>query len=691
MLTNTPHRLIFAVAAACLFFLNSAHANDPQLVPPKLNFVDKNGVSATSRSVSVSIDTVSIGGAMGLSHHVGMYSNSLVRMKKSDWYTPWVADILFTDKYRGMAHYDHGFTVDENFRCPGAITNYDDSCLGNFKRYDRPSFYIMTVQDDESSQQFYVQPTSGGGSLLQNSTLPDGLFKYVPLDASAHRLEPAPGNPTQLIWWQPSGKKVIYNRAGQNAGSTGFLSRIEYPNGFTIRVERASILTNDVNRFNSRTTSVYTNTGFQLKYNYHFKNVPAENVTRTTVQDAMGAPWPATGLWAATNPSEVIALNNRDEICNDSYKQICTKVCPSPLIDGQQCQQPVNTWPNATFELPQGMPNVIFTSPTAHIKVTNAKKGVTLLRSTAVNISNTPNFPQYRPVLAGITYPGATAESVTYTHGGPGMTDEFNRGYSLKEVVAANGIKGETRTVSYDNQWHTVTTSYSDDIVVTLDNTRYGWVGSATNKEGYAVFKNGAYITETSLIDEPKKQYDYDGRNNVKEIRTLNANGTTYASVVATYADTCTNDTFKTCNKPKTIKDNNGNITTYTYHLPSGQVESVTSPSVSGKQAQTRYEYTAKTASASQIANTPIYLKTKESYCINSNFSGVGDGYSRFSGSCAGGDEVVTQYEYEPANLLLTGTIVTADGKSLRTCYSYDQYGNQIGKTLPKALLLSCP
>ncbi len=80
-------------------------------------------------------------------------------------------------------------------------------------------------------------------------------------------------------------------------------------------------------------------------------------------------------------------------------------------------------------------------------------------------------------------------------------------------------------------------------------------------------------------------------------------------------------------------------------------------------------------------------MKTAEKYCINSAPAGNG---------CSGGDEVVTTYEYNHDNLLMTGMTVTeppppaGNGITLRTCFEYDIYGNQIGKTDPKAGLSSC-
>ncbi len=156
--------------------------------------------------------------------------------------------------------------------------------------------------------------------------------------------------------------------------------------------------------------------------------------------------------------------------------------------------------------------------------------------------------------------------------------------------------------------------------------------------------------------------------------------------IEAQYPGNCSPTTRKTCNQAEWIADAKGNRTYYSYHPQSGQVATITSPpDRNGHQAQTRYEYTQLSAryfdnSGTRITGSPIWMKSAEKYCINSNYAG----------SCEAGDEVVTQFEYNHDNLRLTGTTVTADGVTLRTCYQYDRFGNQIGKTTPNANRPTC-
>jgi RHS repeat-associated protein len=56
---------------------------------------------------------------------------------------------------------------------------------------------------------------------------------------------------------------------------------------------------------------------------------------------------------------------------------------------------------------------------------------------------------------------------------------------------------------------------------------------------------------------------------------------------------------------------------------------------------------------------------------------------------------MVTTYEYgsngTANNLRVKGQVVSADGISLRTCFRYDDQGNKISETRPRAVLSSCP
>lgn len=160
------------------------------------------------------------------------------------------------------------------------------------------------------------------------------------------------------------------------------------------------------------------------------------------------------------------------------------------------------------------------------------------------------------------------------------------------------------------------------------------------------------------------------------------------------------------CAKPTSHTDARGNVTNYTYSPVHGGVLTETGPAVdvvsaagtvtAGVRPQTRYDYVQRYAWISNGAGgyvqaaTPVWLLNATSSCRTSAATG------NASAPCAAsGDEVTTSYDYGPNagpnSLLLRGQVVTADGVSLRTCYSYDQRGRRISETQPNANLTSCP
>ena len=148
------------------------------------------------------------------------------------------------------------------------------------------------------------------------------------------------------------------------------------------------------------------------------------------------------------------------------------------------------------------------------------------------------------------------------------------------------------------------------------------------------------------------------------------------------------------CDKPLAIIDPKGLQTDFTYDPAHGGVLTKTSPAdPAGIRPQVRYEYAQRyawvknSAGAYVQSGSPIWLKVRERTCRTTAASGQ---------SCAGGaaDEVITDFDYGPNsgpnNLLLRGIAVTADGQTLRTCYSYDAQGRKISETQPNAGLAVC-
>lgn len=205
----------------------------------------------------------------------------------------------------------------------------------------------------------------------------------------------------------------------------------------------------------------------------------------------------------------------------------------------------------------------------------------------------------------------------------------------------------------------------------------------------------GARLMKVTFPEGNYIEYDYDDRRNVtaQRIYPKPSVGGDVLTTTLTFPATCTN--WKTCNKPTSVTDPEGNTTNYTYSPDHGGVLTITSPpDDNGVRPQTRYEYAQRYAYY-RFANgsygpgpTARWVLVKEEFCRTT--AAVGNG-------CAGGaaDEVVTTYEYGPNsgpnNLWLRGVVVTADGQSLRTCYQYDAMGRRIAETQPKGTGSTCP
>ncbi|HEX8239652.1 MAG TPA: hypothetical protein VF574_07945, partial [Allosphingosinicella sp.] len=157
----------------------------------------------------------------------------------------------------------------------------------------------------------------------------------------------------------------------------------------------------------------------------------------------------------------------------------------------------------------------------------------------------------------------------------------------------------------------------------------------------------------------------------------------------------------KSATKPLTMTDARGNVTRWTYAPEHGGVLTETSPAVppagpgtAPVTPQKRYTYVQRAAQFDNggAAIAPVWLLDRMSFCRTGNPASGGTG-------CALGtaDEVVTSYDYGPVtganNLLLRGQAVTADSKTLRTCYAYDGLGRRISETSPNgtAGYASCP
>ena len=623
--TNKMKKLTFGVAFiaanSLAVFVFASRVEAIEIERPPVQFVDKLGVNMANGQVTNTLNTVSIGGAMGLSHSVSVYANEFNQPDARG----------FGEKYFNRA---------DNVQ----LCTTPSAC---------PPFEVMRVQDWSDSQSFQY----GGSS-------PTG---YTPISDERHSLEVVGA---EFRWTKPDGTVVHFQRPGTGLAATvgGVLTKVVYPNGFTITVAQGS---------------VNTNTGFQLKYQFTGSNPPHNKTEPPNLQAPLYSP-----TWPLKNPQSIVGIN--------AWK----KACPWTTAP---CALGTEIWPTATFEWPAGMPRTMHIG-WSEVKVTDSANRKTTYRFQADDLSKDEfgvEIPPYNlveefsPRLKEIIPPGATATRFTYSYKnlflpdmnqldrrlqksgviktahrlGLGMTYTMNQLQPGSETRNEGGESGGIYEVRQRSLYGNPSGTY---YVQTLDGRV--WFEQTARNFPSSFDRNTA----------PSEQYFYETRSNLTKLTRAGQGDT-----LAEYPAVCTNR--KTCNQATRIRDPNGNWTDYAYDPLTGQVTKITYPAnQSGIRPETRFGYTVMYATYYNDAQPQVRvqssegvsMKTSEEYCINSAAS---------NGNCALGDEVVTTFEYNHPNLLMTGMLVTAPDGSRRTCFKYDDYGNQIEVTTPNANLSSCP
>lgn len=191
-------------------------------------------------------------------------------------------------------------------------------------------------------------------------------------------------------------------------------------------------------------------------------------------------------------------------------------------------------------------------------------------------------------------------------------------------------------------------------------------------------YKSPSWLLEqVGYANDTKTKAAYDTRGNITSITQLSKTGGSAPLVTTlTYpSETTCSTSPKTCNKPETITDPNGVVTTYTYHAESGYVATVTKPAVNGVAPQVRYKYEQKTpyvmnSSGTLVANPAVWVLVETSSCMTGA-----------APACLGTvDEQLTTFSSFTNNLLpQTKTVKRGDGSLAQVATtSYDIYGNVV-------------
>lgn len=676
LLKNITGLMLILIAARCFA---------AELAPPPHQVMDKFGVNLSAGQVSTTIETLKIGGDLGLSHYLRTYSNNVVGAITQYSGGGFYSFQGFHDPFDGTARFEDIINSSQGGKV--RIETY-----GRGEEIFYSQFYVMRVFDKDGSVDFKVKingvvqsnaSNCGSGCSYTYEAMGDirNLLTVVDCEGAA-----SVGLKNCLKWTKPDGAETYFYRgmtANPGPGVKGYLQKMVYPNGFIITV------TSSNSGAGAIIYSVNTNTGFQLKYVYKQNTAPLDADKQSATNDPN---LKADSLnWSIKNPRYIYGINNAIEYCNveglnrtDSYNV-------------PECNF-THTWPKAEVIWPNGMPRALFIG-NSKISIKNSLNLAADLNITAIDGSQESGVQFTVPRLISFKPAGATSSTVSYSYIAKYSCLICNSTFGSwvrRDVGEIGGASGTNGTTVYDmghalsqgpNHYQNV--SNGAGLKVVFMNDLKGGLYQVVNQDESWTFQQDYrnFVTGYSSSTSPVQAYVYDDINKRGNlVKITSANNLVVAE--ADYSASCSNP--KTCNKPLWTTDAKGNKTYYTYHQASGALETVTYPANANQLvAQTRYEYAQKYAHVKDSSgarvqvSTPIWLKTAEKSCSNSNYT---------NGTCAGNDEVVTRYEYESDNLFMTGMTVYSqkDNKTLRTCYQYDIYGNRIGETQPKAGLASC-
>ncbi|WP_111641632.1 hypothetical protein [Marinimicrobium alkaliphilum] len=651
---------LFAVGAV---YIGESMAQSEWLVAPPYNVQNEHGVNMVTGQVQLTHPGVSIGGDMGLSHSISMHENQ------------WV-----------------GYEIGQIW---GPLSNFHGKL---FYTQSPMNTYWIVVSDGVSTQTFDTQISTTQSDAFDQLPVTDSEGYFKPVGHPGHRLrfESSWGG---VVMTKPDGTRVVYKTNGEFKWHNRLeMAEIHYPNGKIVEVHKDGGSTDVI-------ASVTTNTGFQLKYYYVIDHASGLSDTGSSSDVPSD-----TAAWTGSTPRYVKAINNAVEHCSAARGE---------QSGAAECS--LHDWPKVEYLWPTGMPRRMYRQEATFsviepngkrtdyvhrpfdmaiqepdgtyagyspgqrklprlVEIWNGNTGTKEFRYRYENKyiprqfpglglgPNTYYVPTNYAMLIGSSAFGAANDSMTT--GNTYNIRQERRG-SHGQLEAILNINGGYRSVGE------VKLNPGSNALMSVKAWNYhaGFSGDqATLLEQFHDLSNGVVSV-----------FEHDDRGNITSITAQGGTRT------AKYPNSCNSSNEKYCNKPEWTEDAKGNRTDYTYHPQSGQLATVTGPANSaGIRPQTRFRYEQRFANyyspsgTKSIAENGIWMKVEESYCTNSQAAGDG---------CSGNDEVVTRYEYEHDNLLLTGVTVTSeqDNRTLRTCYQYDIYGNQIGETAPNANLTSCP
>jgi len=228
--------------------------------------------------------------------------------------------------------------------------------------------------------------------------------------------------------------------------------------------------------------------------------------------------------------------------------------------------------------------------------------------------------------------------------------------------------------------------------------TSYRFYGGIEQDYMGTPYSEGTMLIEATMPEGNKYQAEYNGpfRNVTKETLVPKP-GSGSPNLVKEYGyGSCFTGggTYQNCGKPAWVKDPKGNQTDFAYATWGGSLSEMQPAPGSGEARPLKlhsyvqkYAYVRNSGGALIASGAPVWLPSTDTLC------------QTYAGSSAATCDpaapiTITSYEYgadgTADNLLVRGVVVNSGGVSLRTCYGYDEYGNKIFETKPRAGLSSC-
>lgn len=366
-----------------------------------------------------------------------------------------------------------------------------------------------------------------------------------------------------------------------------------------------------------RVQSVTSSSGYQLKFTY------LANLSTSAIAD-----------WIA--PTKVTAINNAVDYCDPA---------------GDACAALTQTWPSISFATTSTTPLTRAITDTLGRVTTytydSAGRLATIQRPNGAAVNRTISYDTSGRV-SSVVSDGSTW-GYSFVPGATTMTATITNPDSSQRVVVSDSVLALPTSVR-DELNHTSTYTYDSN----------GRVLTAALPEGNSVANT------------------YDARGNVTQITRHAKAGAGLADLTTSFSfpATCTN--ALTCNKPASVTDTFGNVTSYTYDAAHGGLTSVTRPVVGGIAPKVQISYTPLQAYFKNAAGTIVASGVQQ-------YKMTGVSQCRTTASCVGtADEMKVAVAYGATgvanNLLATSASALSGDGALSATYasSYDAVGNVV-------------